>query len=157
MTRLTPVELAAAISVLSCTLVVLIPSCARSVRMSRTAEATENLETISRAFAQHANDPGVTLPTPLTPALVPRGSPAADPPGTWDHPTWRAIGFSIPEDNTHWFSYMLDARDPGREVSAIAHGDLDGDGVLSTYTRVIRREPTGWTPSGVLLVTADLE
>lgn len=157
MSRFTPVEIAATISVLACTLVVLIPSCARSVRMSRTAEATENLELISRAFALHANDPGVVLPTPLTPALVPRGSAMSDAPGTWDHPTWRALGFSIPEDNAHWFSYMLDTRDPGREVQAIAHGDLDGDGVLSTYVRTIRREPAGWAPTGVLLVTADLE
>lgn len=157
MTRLTPVEIAATVSVLACTLVVVIPACARSVRMSRTAEATENLETISRAFALHGNDPGLTLPTPLTPALVPRGSAVSDPPGTWDHPTWRALGFSIPEDNSHWFSYMLDAREPAHEVQAIAHGDLDGDGVLSTYARTIRRENAGWTPTGVLLVTADLE
>lgn len=157
MTRLTPVEIAATISVVACTLVVVIPACARSVRMSRTAEATENLDLISRSFAQHANEPTIVLPTPLTPSLVPRGSPAADPAGTWDHPTWRTIGFSIPDDTAHWFSYVIEAREPGREVTAIAHGDLDGDGVLSTYSRSVRREPSGWTPTGVLQVSADLE
>jgi hypothetical protein len=157
MTRFTSVEAAVTVSVVACALAAVVPACVRAIRMSRTAEATENLELIARAWVAHGGDPGVVLPTPLTPPLVPRGSAVADPPGTWEHPTWRALGFSIPESEPHWYAYRLDARDNGREVLVVAHGDLDGDGVTSTYTRTIRREPAGWVASPVLLVTADLE
>ena len=157
MNRFTSVEAAVTVSVLACALAAVVPACARAIRMSRTAEAIANLELISRGWVTHGGDPGVALPVPLTPALVPRGTATADPAGTWEHPTWRAIGFSIPEDQPHWFAYRLEARDGGREVTATAHGDLDGDGVLSTYSRAIRKEPTGWSSSPILLVSADLE
>ncbi len=157
MNRFTWVEGAITVSVVACTLAAVVPACVRAIRMSRTAEATENLELIARGWVAHGNDPGVTLPTPLTPPLVPRGAPVADPAGTWDHPTWRAVGFAIPESEPHWYAYRIDTRDGGREVVAFAHGDLDGDGVVSTYSRVIRREPAGWIASPVLLVSADLE
>jgi hypothetical protein len=157
MSRFTSLEAAATASVVACALAAIVPSCIRSIRMSRTAEATENLDRIARAWVAHAGDPGVSLPTPLTPPLVPRGAAASDPPGTWDHPTWRALGFSIPESEPHWYAYRVEARDEGREVVVVAHGDLDGDGVTSTYTRTIRREAAGWVASPVLLVTADLE
>lgn len=157
MSRFTSVEGAVTVSVVACVLAAVVPACVRAIRMSRTAEATENLELIARGWVAHANDPAITLPTPLTPALVPRGSAASDPPGTWDHPTWRALGFAIPESEPHWYAYRIEARDGGREVVAVAYGDLDGDGVTSTYSRTIRREPAGWVASPVLLVTADLE
>lgn len=157
MNRLTSVEGAVATSVVACVLAAVVPACIRAIRMSRTAEATENLELITRAWVAHGGDPLVLLPTPLTPALVPRGTAVSDPPGTWEHPTWRALGFAIPESEPHWYAYRLEARDNGREVLVIAHGDLDGDGVTSTYSRTIRREPAGWVASPVVLVSADLE
>lgn len=70
---------------------------------------------------------------PLTPSLVPRGELATDPPGTWDHPTWRLLGFRFEEP--HAYSYAFDS-DNGPERStfrATARGDLDGDGNLSTF------------------------
>jgi hypothetical protein len=70
----------------------------------------------------------------LTPAEVPRGVRADDPAGVWDHPTWRALGFGF--DHPHAFSFAFESSQGAGGVShfrATAHGDLDGDGVVSTF------------------------
>jgi hypothetical protein len=71
---------------------------------------------------------------PLSPATVPRGELTVDPPGTWDHPTWRELGFA--PEQPHAFSFEFDSENAA-EVSrfvARARGDLDGDGSQSTFT-----------------------
>lgn len=152
--RLTAVEAAAIFAVGAGTLAVMVPSCLRTVRLSRTAEASENLERLARAVAAQSPSASVSA-APLTPALVPRGAPQSDPAGSWDHPTWKALGFSI--DEPHWYAYRVDVDEPARAIRVVAHGDLDGDGVLSTYTRIITRDAKGWTPSNALVINADLE
>jgi hypothetical protein len=80
---------------------------------------------------------------PLTPAEVPRGVRADDPHGAWDHPTWRALGFGF--DYAHAFSFEFDSGTVGGQAHfrAIAHGDLDGDGVVSTFELEGRADPSG--------------
>lgn len=171
---LTPLELAVAISVLGCALAATVPACIHAVHTARTAEAVENVEKLLRASIQRRNDdaalpssekgapekgapPRPTLASaPLTPSIVPRGSPASDPDGTWDHPTWKAIGFSL--DAPHWYSYQLDVDpDSTTALRAIAHGDLDGDGVLSTFERTATRDGATIVPQPGLVVTNELE
>ena len=161
---LTPLELAIAISVLGCALAATVPACIRAMHAARTAEAVDDVEQVLRASIQRRNDDPKTalLPAPLTPSIVPRGEPAWDPEGTWEHPTWKAIHFSI--DTPHWYAYQLDVDpDPQTSLRAIAHGDLDGDGVLSTFERDAVVDPSA--PVGAttvvakpgLIVTNDLE
>jgi len=88
---------------------------------------------------------------PLTPAHVPRGELVKDPPGTWNHPTWRLLDFSF--DVPHAYSFELQTSN-GADVSsftATARGDLDGDGVLSTF------EISGSVKPGQAPVTLPLE
>ena len=75
-------------------------------------------------------------PAPLTPMVPPRGKKEADAAGTWDHPTWKALGFrAAPEGAPHAYSFSFDSSMPatGPAFVAQARGDLDGDGVLSTF------------------------
>ncbi|MBI2389725.1 MAG: hypothetical protein HYV09_09015 [Deltaproteobacteria bacterium] len=157
MIRLTVIEAAAAFAFFGGALAATAPSCVRAVRLSRTAEATENLDQLARAVAASASDPAhpPLTSTPLTPAVVPRGAPADDAPGSWDHPTWKALRFAI--DEPHWYAYRVEVDEAKGSIRVVAHGDLDGDGVLSTYARTIVREPKGWTATTALLVQADLE
>jgi hypothetical protein len=68
----------------------------------------------------------------LTPAAPPRGKKEADPPGTWEHPTWKALAFRpSPEGVPHAYAFSFDGQ-PAAFV-AQARGDLDGDGILSTF------------------------
>jgi type II secretory pathway pseudopilin PulG len=155
---MTAVEAAVAFAIVGVTLAAVVPSCLRSVRLARTAEAAENLERVmvSAAAQRNAAPQTALASTPLTPATVPRGQTVSDAPGTWDHPTWKAIGFSI--DEPHWYAYRLDVDpDAATPLRAVAYGDLDGDGLLSTFERSAKREGGQIVPRPEMIVTADLE
>jgi hypothetical protein len=114
-----------------------VPTFVRNLHASRLAEPIDGLGRMAtRATALAAGVPAAAAypeSVPLTPERVPAGDPVTDPAGTWDHPTWRRLGveWTVP----HYFSYAFESRNaPGRAVfHARAHGDLDGDGVLSTF------------------------
>jgi hypothetical protein len=100
-------------------------------------EALDGLEQIAaRAGALSDTAPlGAAYPAscPLTPSTVPRGTLVVDPPDTWDHPTWRLLSFS--KTTLHAYSFQFDSQNAPElsRFSAEAHGDLDGDGVTSTF------------------------
>jgi hypothetical protein len=61
---------------------------------------------------------------------------AIDPPGTWDGPTWQALGFRPADEGVpHAYAFSFDGtRSPGRSTFvAQAHGDLNGNGITSTF------------------------
>jgi hypothetical protein len=150
--RWTPVEAAVAFAVLGGALAAITPACLRSIRLTRTAEAVENLDKLAVAAAQQS----ALAPAPLTPATVPQGAAVTDPPGTWDHPTWQALGFALEEP--HWYAYRVDVdADPRTPIRIVALGDLDGDGVHSTLQRTLVREGSGFVARPGLTVSNDLE
>ena len=136
MRTLTPVEAAVAFALGGSILAVAVPEFVRGLHASRLAEPVDGLKRIANAavsLAQNAPDHTFPPSAPLTPAEVPRGVRAEDPPGAWDQPTWRALSFSF--DHPHAFSFAFDSSQTGSRshFRATAHGDLDGDGVLSTF------------------------
>jgi hypothetical protein len=137
MRSLTPLEAAVAVAALGSLLATALPAFVRNLHASRMVEPIDGLNRIAtRATAlaagraAHAAYPESV---PLTPETVPRGERVTDPPGTWSHRTWLELGFewTVP----HSYSFVFDSKNaPGRAVfSARAHGDLDGDGNLSTF------------------------
>ena len=132
-------ELAAIIAVGGSALAVAIPSFVRNMSFSKMSEPIEGLDRlVSNAVAySHERPQNISFPpsAPLTPAEVPRGEAALDPPNVWEHLTWRSLRFRF--DAPHHFAFKFDsALDPDSGVMrfvATAHGDLDGDGVLSTF------------------------
>jgi hypothetical protein len=130
----------------------MVPAFVRNLQASRLSEPLDGLQRIAtRATALAAGQtPESAYPdsVALTPSQVPRGERVIDPPGTWQHPTWVRLNFSF--DTPHSFSFAFDstnastpAPDGGTEppqqkstqatFRARAHGDLDGDGSLSTF------------------------
>jgi hypothetical protein len=134
---LTAVETAAAIALGGSLLAVTVPAFVRNVHASRLAEPIDGLNRIAtHATALAAGRPAeIAYPETvgLTPSTVPQGRKVLDPPGTWNQATWRQLDFelSVP----HAFSFGFESHDAkGRATfRAVAHGDLDGDGVLSTF------------------------
>jgi|WetSurMetagenome_2_1015567.scaffolds.fasta_scaffold936835_1 hypothetical protein len=134
---LSAVETVAVIAVAGSVLAVTVPSFVSNLHASRLAEPVEALNQI----AQHATLYAVVHPTALaypgsvgqTPARVPAGQRVVDPTGTWDHPTWRRLDFRL--SGPHGFSYEFESQLAAAvsTFSARAHGDLDGDGVTSTF------------------------
>jgi len=132
-------ELAAAIAVGGSLLAVAVPSFLRNLSFSKLSEPIDGLDRlVSNAIAySHGRPQNISFPpsAPLTPSEVPRGVKASDPPNAWQHLTWKSLDFSF--DAPHSFAFKFDsALDPETGVMrfvATAHGDLDGDGVLSTF------------------------
>jgi hypothetical protein len=137
MRSLTPLEVAISIAVAGSVLAASTPAFVRNLHASRLTEPIDGLGRIAgRAAGLAAGAPAAAAypeSVPLTPEKVAQGESVSDPPGTWNHPTWRKLGFewTVP----HYYSFAFESRNaPDRAVfHARAHGDLDGDGVLSTF------------------------
>lgn len=74
---------------------------------------------------------------PLTPAEVPCYSEWVNY-EDWSHPTWEALNFALGRyDELHHYSYQYDSSGThiGATFTASAFGDLDCDGVFSTFVR----------------------
>jgi hypothetical protein len=124
-------------------------------------EPLEGLQKLSRRAAELADSaPQLQAfpdSVPLTPALVPRGELVSDPPGTWAAPTWRLLDFSF--DTPHAYSFELSSQNTAdiSTYTAAAHGDLDGDGVQSTF-RIAGSVRPGSAPQTLPLeVTREVE
>lgn len=155
MRSLSPVEVAAGVAVVGSLLAVGVPAFIENLHASRVVEPIDGLNRIAmRAAALAAARPASAAypPTvPLTPEQVPRGEAQADPPGAWEHPTWRALDFGWTVPHSYSFEFESDNK-PGRATfMARAHGDLDGDGVFSTF------EISGESKDGAEPVTFPLE
>jgi type II secretory pathway pseudopilin PulG len=156
--RFTPIELAIGASLLGSVAAVAVPVFVRDVHASRLTEPVDGLARIGKAAVAHAEAHGSFPPSaPLTPATPPRGTKEADPPGTWDAPTWVALGFRpSPEGIPHAFAFSFEST--GDTFVAQARGDLDGDGILSTFE--IRGAAHPGSPPAVepgMYVEAELE
>ena len=143
MRSLTPVELAAVVSALSTALAASAPTFLRELQASRMSEAIEGIEQIGAGAIAYSQDKDLAAsfpsPAPLTPSEVPRGVTVEDPPEIWDTPTWTALDFRF--DRPHRYAFQFDVvPDPSRIwFQASAHGDLNGDGILSTFQLVGER------------------
>jgi type II secretory pathway pseudopilin PulG len=133
--RFTPVELAIGAALVGSLLAVAVPAFVRELHASRFVEPTDGLARIGVAAVAYA-DANQRFPdgAPLTPAVPPRGTKEADPPGTWDAPTWKALAFRpAAEGVPHAYAFSFDSAGGGASFVAQARGDLDGDGLLSTF------------------------
>jgi hypothetical protein len=139
--ELKPVELALALSLAASVLAVAVPAFVREVHASRFVEPVDGLHRIGESAAAFAaaqtGPPCLPGSAPMTPPSPPRGHCEPDAPGTWDHPTWEALRFRpAPEGAPHCFAFAFEsssAQNAPDFFRAHAHGDLDGDGIPSTF------------------------
>lgn len=147
-------ELAAAFAIGGSALAVAVPAFFRNLSASKLSEPVEGLDrmvTSAVAYAQaHPQEISFPPPAPLTPAQVPRGVRSVDPVDAWEHLTWRSLDFRFTE--SHAFAFKFDSEtDPATQTmrfTATAHGDLDGDGALSTFE--VRGERVAGQPARIL-------
>jgi len=147
-------ELAAIFAVGGSVLAVAVPTFFRNLSASKLSEPIEGLDRlVTNAVAYAAVHPHeISFPpsAPLTPSQVPRGTRSVDPPDAWEHLTWKSLDFRF--DQEHAFSFQFDSQlDPTTQVMrfvATSHGDLDGDGSLSTFE--VRGERLPGQPARVM-------
>lgn len=151
---LTLLQVSLLISVLAILVGALVPGVRARARLSRTTEAVDRLAELYRRTQTYWSGQQVgpvaparstlhTLPppAPLTPSAVPAGHAQLDPPNLWSSsPTWNALEFRF--DQPHYFAYQFDSTGEGAGASftARAHGDLDGNGLTSTFERAARAD-----------------
>lgn len=134
---------------------VAIPAFVNYVRRSKTIEARANVNAIARGVATAGTETGTLPPAlPTTPASAP--GPERQ---TWPAdaaPGWDAIGFHPYEGLYYVYEYAPGA--DGRSFVVRARGDLDGDGVESTFEVTGELAADGTvTVSRELIVTNELE
>ncbi len=133
MRRFSLLELATLVSLSASLAAVAVPAFVRNVHASRLSEPIEGLARLGERVVAFSEAEGrLPASAPMTPLVPPRGVKAVDPPGTWELTAWKAIAFSpVPEGVPHAYSFALESHGAG--FTARAQGDLDGDGVLSTF------------------------
>lgn len=89
-----------------------------------TERVTASITSAGRVPAEPAG------PTPAVSCCDQGGTCTADA-ALWDTPAWKALAFSV--DNEHRFTYAYVPDPSGRSAIVRAIGDLDCDGVASTY------------------------
>jgi type II secretory pathway pseudopilin PulG len=161
---LTLLETALVLSLSGVVLAVFIPTFMRRVRTNKIHEAAELLSEMSRRasayYERHERDclPAGAGPTPESPTVE---SHEVDfwSPETPGHGIWRALEVRPERPIRYSYEYAPSASGCGLSKSETpvsivfrARGDLDGDGVLSTFERHATVGPGGFTPSDVLLV-----
>jgi type II secretory pathway pseudopilin PulG len=137
---MTAVEVAVTFAVVGSLLAVAVPAFVRNLHASKLVEPVDGVTAIAEGattYAKAHDVPHAYPPSaPLTPAVVPHGTREVDPVGAWDQPTWKALGFRAAEEGVpHAFAFAFESAngDARSSFTAIAHGDLDGDGVTSTF------------------------
>jgi hypothetical protein len=138
MRALTPLELAVALCLGGTVAATMVPTFLRNVHASRLSEPVDGLKRIAARATLRASG----LPTesaypdsaPFTPATTPRAELVLDPPGTWDAPTWRALDFAFDAPHAYSFAFESNDTEARSTFTARARGDLDGDGVTSSFS-----------------------
>jgi hypothetical protein len=112
----------------------------REVHASRLVEPVAGLERLAASAIAYAAVHPVALAfppsAPMTPSVPPRGRCEPYPREAWQAPSWRALDFQPePVDAPHCFAFAFDSTlSPSKSTfRAHAHGDLDGDGIFSTF------------------------
>ena len=154
-------------------LAVFVPTFLRRVRTNKIIEASELLQEMSdRTAAYYATSwdtgkryclPPSAGPTPAVPTVDPEEVDffADEQAG---HTTWKALGFQPFRAVRYSYSYAtsqdgcdLIGSDDFEPVSFRAEGDLDGDGVPSTFERRATLGADGLKPAGTLHVHQRIE
>jgi len=166
-------EAALLLCILGSVLAVFVPTFLRRVRTNKISEASELLQEMSeRAAAYYATSwysglrhclPPAAGPTPRAPSVDPEEVDffAPEQPG---HESWSALDFQPDRPIRYSYSYRPDENGCDLEgskgagiVSFRAEGDLDGDGVRSTFERRATLEAGVLAPEGVLHVHQRIE
>ena len=142
---LTLMEMAVCVSLAGSVAAAFVPTFVSDLRASRMSESLDGLKHIGArataiAEAGSASQGYYPASVGLTPESVPQSGGMEDVEGTWDHPTWRALEFRFDGPHYYAFAFQSTNKPAGASFVARAHGDLDGDGLYSTFEI---RAPTG--------------
>ncbi len=165
--RYSALEIATAFALIGSLAAIAVPVFLREVHASRFVEPVRGLERMGASAVAYARVHPVSLAfppsAPLTPGVPPRGHCEPYPREAWQTPAWRALDFQPePVDAPHCFAFAFDsALSPSKSTfRADAHGDLDGDGIFSTFEvtgHAIENDPAGPALDPGMYVDSEVE
>ena len=133
----TLVELMIVVVILGILAAVAIPAFTRYVKRSKTSEATGNISKIYQGEVSYFNQSSEQSVASFASAVAtPSDTPSASkfpaqPTAFTGDSGWSAIGFSV--DSPLYYAYSATAS--ASSFNAVATGNIDGDGVNSTFSR----------------------
>lgn len=131
------------------------PGLGKFLPRTTTREAYTDIEDLSTELVTWSHRAGRTVPilsAPLTPAEVPSGA-VRDAPRTWTG-TWETLDFEM--IGPHHYAYEIVVQ--GSTVTVRARGDVDADGIESSFERTGNRDPrTGIITFGNITATNEYE
>jgi hypothetical protein len=130
---------------------------ARYVRHAKTTEAVSSVTSLATEAARYYNESDATQPAGASPEAVhamrhfPPSSrvPVPEDPlsvrgkryqsnlADWSASPWKDLRFSIVQPQCYQYSFESDGAGATAKATVTAQGDLDGDGVRSTYSLTI--------------------
>lgn len=139
------IELMVVVAIIGMLAMIAVPAFMKYIKKARTSEAGQFISKIysgARAYYLDTPQPGFTpldpqFPTAMTgttPGLTEccdQGGKCAAEGTQWETPMWTALQFSVPDP--HYYAYTYATADEFGEFTARANGDLDCDGLYSTF------------------------
>lgn len=132
-----------------------IPAFVKYQQRMRTAEAEDRISEMYRSavsyyYSEHVNLAGGPMrpqfpvsagPTPAQRCCDLGGADGRCPVNfeQWDTPTWQALNFAVTDPSNFQYQFVSD----GQSFTARAIGDLDCDGIFSTFERAGTATPEG--------------
>ncbi len=145
----TLIELMIVVAILGILAAVAIPAFLKYIKRSKTTEATMNVRklydsSVTYFAGEHTSPTGAIIAAQFsaTTATLPTLAAIGDVkittlPSSWDaDTTWNSLQFSVSDPS--YFAYQYDSAGVtnASKFTATAFGNLDGDAVFSTFTRV---------------------
>ena len=139
------IELMIAVAIVGILSALAIPSFVEYIRKARTAEASQGVKRMydgARVYYLDTPQPGLApipaqfpsvaaLPTPGLGDCCFQGGKCVPLGNQWENETWDALHFSM--DDPHYYSYSYETTDEFSNFTVRANGDLDCDGLYSTF------------------------
>jgi hypothetical protein len=150
---------------------------ARYVRHAKTVEAVSSVTSLAGAAAEYYNASDATQPAGATPSNLhamrhfPPSSRVAVPEdplsvrgrryqsnlADWSASPWRDLRFSIVQPQCYQYSFEAEGAGESAKALVTAQGDLDGDGVRSTFSLTVAPDESLTAQVAKTMVKNDVE
>ena len=147
----TLIELMIVVAIVGLLSAIAVPSFIKYMHRARTSEASQQLEKIynaARIYFIERQVPDSQAPTPAVTCCAGGNSKGAVDAAQWKVPTWEKLHFAIAESHYYRYEFVRTGVAAGSSFTARALGDLDCDGLYSTYEMGGAAQASGLDPSG---------